>query len=238
MEGIRKLFSLWFKENYNPDSQEAKYAEKFSCLMKKNNNREKKDKLYLREKRLVVLDTETTGFKPNSGDEIISIGACAIKGDQILPERFHKLVNPHRPIPPLISELTGIDDEMVADADDFCAVIGELLEFIEDSIIIGHCIDFDLNFINHKLKPYNAKINNFHIDTDTLSRAINPQWKIHTLDSILSNLGIFPEGRHTAQGDSLLTAMVFLTFINSLEEVNVTTLMGLESYINFSRMRM
>lgn len=205
--------------------------------MKKNTNREKKDKLYLREKRLVVLDTETTGFKPNAGDEIISIGACVIKGEEILPDMFHELVNPHRPIPPIVSELTGIEDDMVAEAKDFCTVIGDFLEFLEDSIIIGHCIDFDINFINYKLKPFNAKINNFHIDTNTLSRALKPHWKIHTLDTILSNMGIFPEGRHTAYGDALLTAKVFLNFVNCLEEVNVTTLMGLESYINFSRLK-
>lgn len=234
MEGIKKLFPLsWFNKDGNrPDTGSSKALEKFRSQVKKNNYREK-DNLYLREMELVVLDTETTGLKPHFGDEIISIGACVIKGEEILRD-FHRLVNPCRPIPRLITELTGISDDMVAGADDFCTVVCEFLEFLRDSVIVGHSIGFDINFLNYKLKPYNLGINNYLIDTGTLSRALNPQWKIHTLDRILSYMGIIPEGRHTAHGDALLTAGVFLNFASRLDELNIKTLQDLRSYIRSS----
>lgn len=232
MELIKKLFplGLFNKENNPPDVEGEKKLEKFRGLVKKGDYREK-DNLCLRDMKLVVLDTETTGLKPQAGDEIISIGACIIQGNEILPEMFHRLVNPNRPIPRLVTDLTGISDDMVAGADDFCTVVCEFLDFLKDSVIIGHSIEFDINFLNHKLKPYNLRINNFHMDTGMLSRALNPQWKIHTLDSILSNLGIEPEGRHTALGDAILTAGVFLNFLERLECLNIGTLLDLRCYM-------
>ncbi|MFZ5632512.1 MAG: PolC-type DNA polymerase III [Bacillota bacterium] len=229
---VKRLFTLgWFdKDGRQPDERGAQVLERFRGLVKKNDYREK-DSLCLRELRLVVIDTETTGLKPQAGDEIISIGACRIEGDRVLPEVFHRLVNPNRPIPRLITELTGISEEMVAGAEDFCTVVADFLDYLKDSVIIGHCIEFDINFLNYKLKPYNVRINNFHVDTGILSRALNPHWRIHTLDSILANLGIDPEGRHTANGDALLTAGVFLKFLNQLEDLKVKTLWDLRCYI-------
>ncbi len=232
MEGIKKLFPLgWFnREERQADAEGARKLEKFRDLVKKNDYR-LKDNHPLRELKLVVLDTETTGLRPQAGDEIISIGACVIRDGRVLPQLFHRLVNPGRHIPPFITELTGISNEMVAGAGDFCTVMSEFLEFLQDSVIIGHSIEFDVNFLNYKLKPYHVRINNFLVDTGMLSRALNPQWKIHTLDSILANLGIEPEGRHTALGDALLTAGVFLNFLDRLEDLKVFTLWDLRCYI-------
>ncbi|MFZ5648602.1 MAG: PolC-type DNA polymerase III [Bacillota bacterium] len=232
VEGIKKILPLnWFnKERVNQDDPVYKKMEKFRGLVRKNDYREKDD-LYLREMRIVVLDTETTGLKPHAGDEIISIGACVLNGGQILPDRFHMLVNPLRPIPRFITELTGISEEMVADAPDFCTVICEFLEFLQDSVIVGHSIEFDMNFLNYKLKPYSFRINNYHFDTGMISRALYPQIKIHTLDSIMSSMGIIPEGRHTSLGDAILTANVFLNFLDKLEELKIRTLFDLRTFI-------
>lgn len=233
MEGIKRLFPLgWFnrEEKRQPGPDGAGKLERFRDLVKKNDYRQK-DNHYLRDLKLVVLDTETTGLKPQAGDEIISIGACLIQEGKVLPEMFHRLVNPNRSIPPFITELTGISDDMVAGADDFCTVVSEFLDFLQDSVIVGHSIDFDINFLNYKLKPYNLRLNNYLVDTGILSRALNPQWKIHTLDSILANLGIESEGRHTALGDALLTAGVFLYFFERLEHLRVYTLWDLRCYI-------
>ncbi len=233
VELIKKLFPLGLinKEAKRPDPEGEKKLERFRGLINKNDYREK-DSLYMRDMRLVVLDTETTGLRPQAGDEIISVGACIIHGGKILPsEMFHRLVNPNRPIPRLITELTGISEEMVAGADNFCAVIEDFLDFLKDSVIIGHSIEFDINFINYKLRPYNVRVNNFHLDTGIISRAINPHWKLHTLDGILASQGIEPLGRHTALGDALLTAGVFLNFLDQLERQKIKTLMDLRIYV-------
>jgi len=221
----------WFnKGQFAPDHPGAKNIEKFRGLVKKNDYREKDD-LHLREMKIIVLDTETTGLKPHSGDEVISVGACLLENGEILPEHFHKLVNPFKPIPRFITELTGICDDMVSGAEDFCTVMCDFLEFLKDSIIVGHSIDFDINFLNYKLKPFNVRINNYAIDTGMLSKALNPQIKLHTLDSILVSMDINPDGRHTSLGDALLTADVFLNFQKQLEDLGIKTLSDLRYYI-------
>lgn len=232
MDVFKRIFplGLFSRENKTPDTGEPGKLDRFRDLVKKNDYR-LKDNLCLRDMKLVVLDTETTGLRPQAGDEIISIGACRVGNGVILPEMFHSLVNPGRSIPRFITELTGISEDMVAGADDFCTVVSDFLDFLQDSLIIGHSIDFDINFLNYKLKPHNVRINNYHIDTCMLSRALNPHWKIHTLDSILASLGIEPEGRHTALGDALLTSSVFLHFLDRLEQLKVNTLLDLRWYI-------
>lgn len=226
---IKKLIPAIINKNRSMDPEGHKKLERFRGI-KKNDYREK-DNLLLRETRLVVLDIETTGLKPRAGDEVISIGACQIEGDKIMPEVFHRLVNPNRSIPRLITELTGITDDMVGGAEDFCTVAADLLDYIQDSVIIGHCVDFDIGFLNYKLKPYQINIDNLFIDTCMVSRALNANWKVHTLDSILANLGIEPEGRHTADGDALLTADVFLRFLDRLEDLRINNLWDLSCYI-------
>lgn len=233
VEGIKRILPLsWFsRERVNEDDPGFIMLEKFRGQVRKNDYREKDD-VYLRNLRIVVLDTETTGLKPHAGDEIISIGACVLKDGQIQPEKFHKLVNPMRPIPRFITELTGISEEMVAGEPDFCTVVCQFLEYLKDSIIVGHSIEFDINFLNYKLRPYSFKINNYAFDTGMISRALYPQQKIHTLDSIMSSMGIVPEGRHTSLGDALLTANVFLNFLARLEEIKIKTLFDLRTFIN------
>jgi len=229
---IKRLFPLgWLsREGVPPSNEDCKKLARFRDLVKKNDYREK-DNTRLQDLQLVVLDTETTGLKPQAGDEIISVGACRIHGLKVLPEVFHQLVNPNRPIPGLITDLTGISDQMVAGAEDFCTVAGDFLDYLQDSVIIGHSIDFDLNFLNYKLKPYGVRINNFYLDTGILSKALNPYSRMHTLDSILAGLGLDPEGRHTALGDALLTAKVFLCFYERLQFLGISTLWDLRCFL-------
>ena len=232
VEGLKKLFPKgWFnKDHKQPHPEGLRQLEKFRDPIKKNDDLEK-DSISLKKLRLVVLDTETTGLKPQAGDEIISIGACLVKNGTILEDFFDRLVNPGRQIPPFITELTGISEEMVLGAPKFCSVMSDLLEFIEDCVIIGHSIEFDIHFMNYKLNPYGVKIKNYYLDTGLLSKVLYPHWKIYTLDSILSKMGIEPEGRHTALGDAILTADVFLRLLKEFEELGVLTLSDLRCFI-------
>ncbi|NTW05578.1 MAG: 3'-5' exonuclease [Peptococcaceae bacterium] len=233
MYRIKKLFQLdWFYK-----STEERHSGKTTGRLDRFRHRSgfrsnfPDPELPLREMTLVVLDTETTGFKPQSGDEIISIGACLIKDGKILPQTFNRLVNPGRPIPPFITELTGISNEMVANAEDFYSVAASFLDFLKDRIIIGHSIEFDLNFLNYKLKSQGVRIKNPNIDTGVISGALYPDLRMHTLDSILSRMKIDPEGRHTALGDALLTAGVFLNYNKILEERGILNLSELRCFL-------
>lgn len=221
----------WFnRESKQPDPEGLRKLEKFREPIKQKIFFQE-DHVPLRELRLVVLDTETTGLKPQNGDEIIEIGACVLQNGIILEDVFARFVNPMRSIPPFITELTGISEEMVAGAQGFCPVMSDFLHYIQDCVIVGHSIEFDIHFMNYKLNPYDVKIKNPYLDTGLLSKVLYPHWKIYTLDSILSNMNIEPEGRHTALGDALLTASVFLRLLNQLEELEVYTLSDLRCFI-------
>jgi DNA polymerase III, epsilon subunit, Proteobacterial len=101
--------------------------------------------------REIVLDTETTGFDPKSGDRLIEIGCIEI--EDLLPtgRTYHQLVNPERSIPAGAIAVHGITDDKVKDAPLFAAVADELLSFIGDAPIIAHNAGFDRNFIDFEL---------------------------------------------------------------------------------------
>ena len=101
--------------------------------------------------REIVLDTETTGFDPKTGDRLIEVGCIEI--DDLLPtgRTYHRLVNPERLIPPDAIRVHGITDDKVRDAPKFAEMADELLEFIGDAPVIAHNAAFDRAFINHEL---------------------------------------------------------------------------------------
>ena len=100
--------------------------------------------------REIVLDTETTGFDPKTGDRLIEVGCIEI--EDLLPtgRTFHRLVNPERLIPPGAIAVHGITDDKVKDAPKFHAIVADLMEFIGDAPVIAHNAAFDRAFINHE----------------------------------------------------------------------------------------
>lgn len=190
----------------------------------------------LAEARFLVLDTETTGFHPFAGDELISVGAVLVEEGHVVEEKsLHRLINPGRCIPPEVQRLTGISEEAVSGAPDFWQVLGELLPLLEDSVLVGHVISFDLAFINLKLKHCcGVKLPNPTVDTRLLSQTLHPHRATHSLDALIDLYGIKPRGRHTALGDALMTAEVFQIFLKSLRAQGVTTLRELYQYTRYS----
>ncbi|HEY1224017.1 MAG TPA: DNA polymerase III subunit epsilon [Brevundimonas sp.] len=100
--------------------------------------------------REIVLDTETTGFDPKTGDRLIEVGCIEI--EDLLPtgRTFHRLVNPERLIPPGAIAVHGITDDKVRDAPKFHEIVADLMEFIGDAPVIAHNAAFDRAFINHE----------------------------------------------------------------------------------------
>lgn len=171
----------------------------------------------------VVIDLETTGLSPNGDDEIISIGAVLIRQGRVCPEPvFHRLVNPHRSIPEQVVSMTGITDKMVRTAGDIFNVLPDFLKFINSYVLIGHWVHFDLCFLNNKLKQCQSRVNNAVLDTCFIARALLPGWHNHSLDYLISHYGLGSEGRHTALGDALITARLFLKFLDTMADRGVT----------------
>ncbi len=187
------------------------------------------------EMRFVVLDLETTGFHHHMGDEIISIGAVIIEDGRIKTDKpFHELVDPHCPVPDVVQQLTGIEPEMLAGCPSFFEVMQPFLKFIDGNVLVGHNIEFDLGFINHKLKKYcHTKIDNQSLDTITLAKFLGIRSKGFSLDDLLVFYGIPSVGRHTALGDALMTAAVFMRLIAELRNRSVHTLLGLEIALKY-----
>ncbi|CAO3414383.1 exonuclease domain-containing protein [Azospirillum endophyticum] len=173
----------------------------------------------------VVFDTETTGLSPSTGDEIIQIAAVRIVGGRILTgETFNTLVDPRRTIPPESIPFHGITDGMVAGKPTIDAVLPQFRSFVSGAVLVAHNAAFDLKFLKMKERAAGVAFDCPVLDTMLLSRMLLGNDGDHTLDGIAERLGIAVVDRHTALGDSLVTAAVFLRMVEMLRERDVRTL--------------
>lgn len=165
-----------------------------------------------------IVDLETTGGKGNRATEIAML---KFDGEKIVDE-FTALINPECSIPPFITQLTGITNEMVKDAPKFYQVAKEIVEFLEGTIFVAHNVFFDFNVLKNEFKElgYDFKIEK--LCTVRLARANIPGHASYSLGRICAELGIKIEGRHRAMGDALATVELFkrILAVKPIAEVN------------------
>lgn len=175
----------------------------------------------------IVFDLETTGFNPGK-DKITEIGAIKIKNGEIV-DRYQTFVNPQQPISQEVIELTGITNEMVANAPTIEEVLPNFLDFIKDGVLVAHNAEFDVSFISYFAKDINYEIKNSVVDTLGLSRLLLPKLTKHKLNFVAQELDIELKNHHRAIDDAYTTALIFLEFlkrfrkqsINTLDEINL-----------------
>ena len=169
------------------------------------------------EEEFVVFDIETTGLNSHT-NEIIEIGAVKIKAGRIV-DRYSQLINPGRPIPYHITEITSITDEQVANEPKIDEVIGKFVDFVGDAVLVAHNAPFDMGFIKRDIKKYlNIDLECSVIDTLQMARDLFPDLKKYGLGDLNKTLGLALEKHHRAVDDSQATANMFIIFLDKYKE--------------------
>ena len=178
----------------------------------------------LLEDTFVVFDTETTGFYAGS-DQMIEIGAVKIQNGKIL-DRFDELIDPHRPIPKKITELTFITDEMVRGCDTEENVTKRFLEWASDNPMVAHNAKFDISFMKAACQKYDlGEFNYTVLDTMSIARMLHPEWPNHKLQTLTKKLDVpwDEDKHHRADYDAEGTAIAFYKMSTSLSNQSINT---------------
>ncbi|KMK76408.1 ATP-dependent DNA helicase DinG [Alkalihalobacillus pseudalcaliphilus] len=178
--------------------------------------------------RYVVLDLETTGHSPRQGDKIIQIGAVVIEGGQIV-ERFASYVQPGKEIPPFITELTGITDELVQQAPTFNELIPLIIPMFESADLVAHNVLFDYSFLKEALQEHGYAFSpSNQFDTVELARILLPSEESYKLGHLAERLGFDHDRPHQADSDAEVTGQLFLFLMNKLHHLPTSTLKHLQ----------
>lgn len=177
-------------------------------------------KVPLDEARFTVVDLETTGGRAGPGT-IIEIGAYRMVGQRIL-DSFQTLVRPHRSVPPFISRLTSISDEMVRDAPPIEQVLPGFRDFLGDSVMVAHNAEFDFSFLDFEFRRlFGIGLGNPVVCTLRMARRFLPSVRRKRLDALAEHFGLSTAGRHRGLGDARMAAELFSIFLD------IATQMGL-----------
>jgi len=154
-----------------------------------------------------IIDIETTGGNKNTG-RITEIAVINHDGHKVV-DSFTTLVNPEAPIPPFIVNLTGITDEMVAEAPKFEEIADELDRFTSNSTFVAHNVNFDFGFIREEFRRIGRDYKRKRLCTVQLSRETFPDLSSYSLGKITDQLGIELNGHHRAEADARATIKLF-----------------------------
>jgi DNA polymerase-3 subunit epsilon len=172
--------------------------------------------LHLSEGTFIVVDVETTGLSPIE-DRITEIAMMKVKNGVLLDE-FSTLINPLVAIPASITELTGIDNLMVADAPTAREAIPTIAEFLGEAVFVAHNAPFDWGFVSQTaLRERGIILSNPQLCTVKLSRRILPHLSSKSLGPVTSALNITIPERHRASGDAYATALVLVKFLSYVQ---------------------
>jgi DNA polymerase III epsilon subunit family exonuclease len=170
----------------------------------------------IRDVTFAVIDTETTGIFPRSS-RVCEIAGVVSHGYEEI-DSFSWLVNPEMPMPLTAFNVHGISDEMLADQPVFEDIAAQFLSRIENTVIVGHNINFDINFLNMELRRIGLRFPKLpYIDTLALARK-SGLFSRNNLGTIAEELHINNTGWHRAMNDVRTTRQVLYFFFRKMEK--------------------
>lgn len=186
--------------------------------------------LPIEEAEFSVVDVETTGLGP-ANNNIIEIGLVKIKNFKVI-DRYNSFINPGRSIPPFITQFTGISNDDVYDAPFFEDLVKPLQDFLEDSVLVGHNLQFDLSFLRKEFRV--CGIENYQplqLCTLRLARRMFPNLKSRSLGNLANHLHLKNEAAHRAYADAEVTAKILYALVEILKAAE--GFQTVQEFINF-----
>lgn len=162
-----------------------------------------------------VLDTETTGLSAYY-DDVIEIGLVRVRNNEIV-DKYSQLIQPENEIPPFVTDLTGITNDMVAGMPSIADVKDEVLSFIGSDVIIGHNTSFDMGFLR---EGFGEAVENEYMDTLQFCRKVYPELDHHRLSDMTEYLNI-SNNEHRALSDCISTKELYDSIKDLMQEKNL-----------------
>jgi len=189
----------------------------------------------LEEIRFAVVDVETTGSGFPEGDRVTEIAVVHVSGGEI-GTVFSTLVNPGRPIPPIIQRFTGITNRMVAMAPPFEEVAGLVASQLDGRIFTAHNAPFDWAFVRNELTAAGRDpLEVERLCTVRMGRHFLPDLQRHGLDALAAHYCMTVEGRHRAMGDALATAHILLQLLEAARAAGISDWIALRDTLQGRR---
>ena len=179
----------------------------------------------------VVVDVETTGSRPDGGDRITEIAAVVVERCEIT-RVYETLVNPQRPIPPMVTSITNITWNMVRNAPTFRDIVHDVADALRGHVFVAHNAGFDWRFVAAEIaRATGERLDGRQLCTVRLARRLLPQLSRRSLDHVSRWYGVENSARHRAGGDALATAKVFLRMMRDARERGCLTWPELETLL-------
>jgi len=186
----------------------------------------------LRDVNFAVVDVETTGTSPTAGDRITEIAIAQVRGGEVV-DVYAQLVNPQRPIPPYITQLTQISWEMVRDQPTFREIAPTVVDRLAGHVFTAHNAAFDWRFVGEELdRGIGHLLAGPKLCTVRMARVLLPALPRKSLDHVTRYFGIEIEARHRAEGDAVATAQALVRMLRIAEDEGVYSWPALERLLS------
>lgn len=185
------------------------------------------------ELKVVIFDLETTGFNPTKGDQILSIGAVKMHGDQMLTkDTFYSLIQSGNEPSREIERLTGITKNDLEQAPPIRDVLKQFYQFIGSDILVAHHANHEKSFMQHfTWSILKTSFQHRIIDTSFVTKIARPELNLVTLDECCSHFGVVNKKRHHALYDAEATAKIWAKSIQSIQRLGFNNLQDVYTYL-------